>query len=55
MCKCRIRLQIIREKEKLNELRLFKLFDDVTREQQKRHIKIIKEKIKKLEKELNDE
>lgn len=55
MCKCRIRLQIIREKEKLNELRLFKLFDDVTRKQQKRHLKIIKEKIEKLEKELNDE
>lgn len=55
MYKCQIRLQIIREKEKLEELRLFKLFDDVTRRQQKRHLKIIREKIEKLEKELNDE
>lgn len=52
MYKCQIRLQIIREKEKLDELRLYKLFDDVTRTQQKKHIKIIKEKIRKLEEEL---
>ena len=52
MYKCQIRLQIIREKEKLEELRLYKLFDDVTRTQQKRHLKIIKNKIKLLEEEL---
>ncbi len=55
MYKCQIRLQIIREKEKLDELRTFKLFEPKVRLQQKRHIKMIKEKIKQLEKELNDE
>ena len=52
MYKCQIRLQIIREKEKLDELRTFKLFDDVTRTQQKRHLKMIRNKIKMLEEEL---
>lgn len=55
MYKCQIRLQIIREKEKLEELKSFKLIEDKVRLQQKRHLKIIREKIKQLEKELNDE
>lgn len=55
MYRCQIRLQIIREKEKLEELKSFKLIEDKVRLQQKRHLKIIREKIKQLEKELNDE
>lgn len=55
MYKCQIRLQIIREKEKLEELQSFKLFDPIPKAQRTRHLKIIKEKIKQLEKELNDE
>ena len=55
MQKCQIRLQIIREKEKLKELKSYKLYEDNLNLQQTRHVKIIKEKIKQLEKELNDE
>lgn len=55
MYKCQIRLQIIREKEKLEELKHYKLFEEKLRLQQKRHLRIIREKIKQLEKELKDE
>lgn len=52
MSKCDIRKKLIREKEKYKSLCDFKLFDEKLKGQRTKHLKIIEEKIEKLEEEL---
>lgn len=55
MYKCEIRKQLIREIEKYEELKEYKLFEKKIKQQRTRHLRIIREKIKELEKMLEDE
>ena len=55
MYKCEIRKQLIREIEKYEELKEYKLFEKKIKQQHTRHLRIIREKIKELEKMLEDE
>ena len=55
MYKCEIRKQLIREKEKYEQLKEYKLFEKKIKQQRTRHLRIIKEKIKELEEMLKED